>query len=447
MKYKNLVLIGNGFDCWQGLNSSYEQFRIYYLSNVQNVAKELGYELFTTPDGNTITAVELIYGNPFKREQLQNEFFWSLESRMDKLDDQQILLFFGRDEEENTRLQRTVDEAVHLLRRVFVDWIATLDITEEKSEYLFSEDTFFINFNYTDTLEKRLGIDKNKIFHIHGEATNPDSILVGHAAHPETAFEELKEQQILSSPEPGKDLPRIRNLYYIEDALYKTDKHVADNIDRMCMRFAEVGLHIEDIENIYVLGHSFAEADREYFNFLNKATRCGCDFEALSAVGKMDQALLAYVSEDEDTIMAYIMLNLQYAFHHRERLNPDAEDPFAYIDEEMEKQGKERIPEDRNLEERMVKQRFYIEQAQRTQNRLKELTARYGVSVPLNCHSILGFMRYLDDSHRRNKNAEWHITYYSGEDKQRIKRALKEIHIKNYKLYSSIDECIAEYRV
>ena len=43
-----------------------------------------------------VTAVELIYGNPFEPNQLENDFFWNLEARMDKIDDQIINLYFGR---------------------------------------------------------------------------------------------------------------------------------------------------------------------------------------------------------------------------------------------------------------------------------------------------------------------------------------------------------------
>ena len=36
--------------------------------------------------------------------------------------------------------------------------------------------------------------------------------------------------------------------------------HIYDNIDRLCAAMLKAGAHIEDFENIYVLGHSFADA-------------------------------------------------------------------------------------------------------------------------------------------------------------------------------------------
>ena len=102
-KYKNLIIVGNGFDCWQDIPTSYEAFRLYYSKHVEEVAKALGYGIYAVTDKSgakkNITAVELIYGNPFEPNHLENEFFWNLEARMDRLDDQKINFFFGRSAE------------------------------------------------------------------------------------------------------------------------------------------------------------------------------------------------------------------------------------------------------------------------------------------------------------------------------------------------------------
>ena len=101
--YKNLIIIGNGFDCWQGIPTSYEKFRVYYNEHIEEVASKLGYSFYTIKDTagieKKVTAVELIYGNPFEPDQLENDFFWNLEARMDKIDDQIINLYFGRSAE------------------------------------------------------------------------------------------------------------------------------------------------------------------------------------------------------------------------------------------------------------------------------------------------------------------------------------------------------------
>ena len=452
-KYKNLIIIGNGFDCWQDIPTSYEEFRQYYFLHIESVAEELGCAFYTTTDDNEeekrITAVELIYGNPFEPKPLESDFFWNLEARLDQIDDQIINLYFGREKEGLERLNKAVDEALLLIRRLFSDWVATIDINNQSSGYRFTDDCFVINFNYTDTVEKRFGISPENVYHIHGIAKCSDTIVVGHSSHPEKPFEEMKERHIMKPIDPEKGLPRIDGLYAIENALYKTDKHTADNIDQLCKAFVEHNLHIEDIENIYVLGHSFAQADYDYFDFLDYVTRCGCNFERLSPVGHLDMELLAILGSQSDRaeefLIEMLVLNLEYAVHHRNRLIPDSQDFFPELKAVDKLYGGERSYSE-SAAIKAVKQRFWFEQAGRTKKVLEEIADKYHIPVPAGCHSILGYMDYKDYGHeQRRKNAQWHISYFSPEDKKQIRSVMKALHQKRYALYPSIDECIADF--
>ena len=64
-KYSKLLIIGNGFDRWQGLPTSYGQFKEYYKNNIHNIAKELHIKTTVGEDGSLITPVEMIYGDIF----------------------------------------------------------------------------------------------------------------------------------------------------------------------------------------------------------------------------------------------------------------------------------------------------------------------------------------------------------------------------------------------
>ena len=453
-KYRNLIIIGNGFDCWQGIPTSYENFRLYYAEHIYEVANSLGCKLYTVTDKNgndkKITAVEIIYGDPFNPDNLESEFFWHLESRMDKLDDQIINMFFGRTTEGIKTLRHAVVEAISLLRRLFCDWVTTLNIDIKDSGYKFTNDCFVINFNYTDTIEKRFALSSSNVFHIHGSADDVASIIVGHSTHPEKPFKELIERHFIRSIFSEGELPRINGLYAVEEALYKTDKHTADNIDRLCVKLMKKGIHIEDFENIYVLGHSFAEADMDYFDFINSVTRCGCNFETISPTGHFDKGLLAALLSGEeigeDILMNTIALNIEYAIQHRSHIVEHADDLFPEYKVIDELLGDNQIRSKKEAEY-AVKQRFWFEQAKRTHDVLEKLAKEYHVPVPKNCHSILGYMDYVDYGHdQRRRNPTWYISYHSEDDKKRIKRVMRELDIKRYKLYDTIDDCIAEFR-
>lgn len=90
----------------------------------------------------------------------------------------------------------------------------------------------------------RKGFGENPVneFHIHGSAQDKESILVGHAIHPEYPYEPLRQI---------KGTPRLRGLYYIEDFLYNADKHVEDN-------YEVYGLDAEKL-----LKREYASANRE----------------------------------------------------------------------------------------------------------------------------------------------------------------------------------------
>ncbi len=452
-KYRNLVIIGNGFDRWQNLPTSYEEFRKYYIAHVDLVMEQNGFSKYviTDEEGNErlFSSVELIYGNPFEPSDLPNEFFWTFETSLDKLDDQRINMYFGRSEQGIADLGKMVKEAQFILRTLFCDWIVSLNISKENSGFRFSDDCFFINFNYTDTLEKRFGVNSKDIYHIHGSADNKDSIIVGHSTHPETAFQELKERHFMKSLN-GDRLPRIDGLYAVEDALYQTDKHVEDNIDSLCSAMLRRGVHIEDIENIYVLGHSFGEPDLEYFKYLDNVTRCGCDYDSLSAAARMDLSMLAlmtYGGEEvaENVLLEQIYLNVQYAAHHRDRTFADAPSFYPELDAIDETNG---VTYPKEEAEKAVQQRFLFEQANRTKAVLKELAQENGLpDVPEGCRSVLGLADFLDWGHApRKKNATWHITCYSPEAEKRVKSVMKDFRQKRYTLYKTIDACMEKWK-
>lgn len=126
VKVDTLVLIGNGFDIWQGLNTSFRSFEKYYEEHLEEVLRcfhlkrHTGYDkegkLITDEKGTPITYsdVELFYGNSFQPAKLSTEFWGNLESSMDKVDDQQINYFFGRDRVKD--IKQCADNAQRVLK-------------------------------------------------------------------------------------------------------------------------------------------------------------------------------------------------------------------------------------------------------------------------------------------------------------------------------------------
>ena len=194
-KIDTLIIIGNGFDIWQGLDTSYKKFEEYYQEHLDDILKKLHIKKQILYDKSgvpvldakgkriTVSDVELFFGNPFHPEKLPHEFWHTFEVSLDRLDDQELNLYFGKTRAGLKGIRKSAKNAVRILRKAFCDWIETIKIDEKDGGYDFGDNCLFINFNYTDTLLKRFGVDERKEYHIHGEATDRESIIFGHASH------------------------------------------------------------------------------------------------------------------------------------------------------------------------------------------------------------------------------------------------------------------------
>ena len=373
------------------------------------------------------------------------------------LDDQNIALYFGKSYKGVYQMQETLNSALEIYRNVFGDWIKSISIEDKETGYRFDDSCHFINFNYTNTLEKRFQVDERNVNYIHGDFSDAESIVFGHSKHPEIAFPELMEQKFIHRI-GGDKSKRLRELYLVENALYETDKHVQDNIDDLCEFMTLDGVHIEDITDIYVLGHSFGEPDFKYFEFLVKATQVGVDFNKLSALWQIRNIGIQNMSEAE--LLEWIQLNIMYTTLHR-KTKLQKENISFPKEEMMEKAlfGKTNVYTDgdgrvHKVEEAMQKaqdavhKRFVMEQAARTKEVIEEFCILKQVKqLPGDCCSVLGAADYIDGGHdKRIQNAKWHISYFSDTDKEQIERVMRRVGCTDYKLYQSIDECIGTFR-
>ena len=223
-----LVIVGNGFDMWQKLDTGYSAFEKYYCTHLDGILKKLHLKKHRafTDDGNIIefSDVEVIYGNPFEPDMLPHSFWNKYEDSMSKLDDQRINLYFGKDRNGLKAIRKCIENAQRILQTAFHDWQAQIEIVPRESGYCFGDNCAILNFNYTDTLIKRFHVNPDNEYHIHGDAHDKETIIVGHSTHPEYPYPMLYRLG-----------GRFRGLYFIESALYATDKHVEDNYVDMCV--------------------------------------------------------------------------------------------------------------------------------------------------------------------------------------------------------------------
>lgn len=399
-----LVIIGNGFDIWQGLHTGYNEFKKYYHLHRDNIMKRLRIKKKKVQDENgqdiMISDVELIYGDPFNPGQLNEDFWSTFEASLDKLNAERLNLFFGKNQKGLRKMRKSIRNADKILREAFCDWIEEIEIDSKDTSYQFGDNCLFINFNYTDTLLKRFKVKKDNIFHIHGEAKDRSSIIYGHSTHPH-----LPESSLYQFG------GRFRGLYFVEEILYMTDKHVQDNIQSLSMFLGIHGVMPEDITNVYVLGHSMGLPDIEYFAFLISATKV---HQTIEYNNKKDDLV------DSKSIDA-LYNRIQYAINNESRsLNSENVNPLQV--ESIQNQYLEE-QDARNLEF----QEMFIKQFDQAKYKYSDKKEQEIVT--------------------RKVDATWHITYHSENDKKWAKALLKELGCKKFQLYPTIDECLFPFKI
>lgn len=261
-----LFIIGNGFDLWCGLPTSFSKFKDYYhkhrdtiMENCNAKYKEIYHDV---QQNGKFSDVELIYGNPFSIGELDERFWFNFEESLSEVDDYYINLFFGKEDDDLDELNDCINNAKHILTEAFTSWIKSIRIDKKTSEYIFNESCEFLNFNYTDTLQKYFDVPYENIYYIHGEADDKESIIFGHDSQSEPPL-----------PLAHEFGGRFRGLFNIANLLYKTDKHIDENIEIFIIYLSLKGIMPNDIKDVYVLGHSFGNVDFKYFEFLVSATK------------------------------------------------------------------------------------------------------------------------------------------------------------------------------
>ena len=160
-----------------------------------------------------------------------------------------------------------------------LEWIKSIDIKAKPvvSHKIINNDNIFINFNYTDTLEKVYDIANNNILYIHGRALSNERLIIGH--HNVFAYagkqpllltyqemDEWIEYQMNMSWEESEKENQIGR--YFVDTYKDTDQIIARN-----KIFFDT---INDVKIIFVLGHSLAYIDFSYFQKIKESVSEDC---------------------------------------------------------------------------------------------------------------------------------------------------------------------------
>jgi hypothetical protein len=248
-----LYILGNGFDLWHGLPTSYRHFHEFARETLDEVESYFHIDLSdqTSP------------WHDF--ENCLGKFDWkSLYQEHDNTDVKSedfkpSHVYCFQDE-----LTERADELVDSIQTQFQEWVEEVDVSMAPRLFTFDPTSRFISFNYTSTLQTAYEVEDRHILHIHGRAGQGE-LAFGHGVQIEEAPE--------FDPESGES---NRTIFSDAEAaakypLHAFRKQVEEIINKNLSHFAA----LKDISEVIVIGHSFNDVDLPYFREIARyATAC-----------------------------------------------------------------------------------------------------------------------------------------------------------------------------
>ncbi|PUA96394.1 abortive infection AbiH-like protein [Acidovorax sp. 107] len=254
MQPTKLYVIGNGFDLWHGIPSSYARFKEY--------VRQRDRDLFDAVD-----------------RYLPADEDWSdLESALADIDvdsiiddlDQFMPSYSAEDWSDagHHDFQYEVDLVVQRLstelRARFGEWIRSLVIPTSgtATQHLRSIDAnaAFLTFNYTSTLGDLYAVPDAHVLHIHGEARMQDSeLILGHGWNP------TQRRSLNDRPDIEDIDTRLMEAHDILDDYFSRTFKPSERLIREHQPFFD---QLGAVETVHVLGHSLSDVDIPYVQAL-----------------------------------------------------------------------------------------------------------------------------------------------------------------------------------
>ena len=246
---KHLYIIGNGFDLHTGLATRYADFQLWLENNYPFIYENMQavYDIdaewwngFEVQLGNLdINKFVLRFTPPAKSI---NEIIAEAKRKREFEERYNIPPGLHFDSHCAIRLNGLLD----VLQYCFEKWVDNCQrlITAPKYIHIEKEDSFFINFNYTDVIEMLYEIPEERVLHIHGRSSKHERLIYGH-------------NKFLYGSSMSNDEEQV------SFELSKYHKNPYEHI----YKHQELQGIVKDVEYVHVYGFSFSPVDEDYMDW------------------------------------------------------------------------------------------------------------------------------------------------------------------------------------
>lgn len=278
MKNKTIYIIGNGFDMHHGYKSGFADYGNWLKENHKDIYYSFESEWFDIPDCedengrrnsdwyNWWSSFEKRMGEITLRRYIENTAYIAFAEAADTEERRAYHIYAGERIADND-----FSRLINQIKGTFREWIQTLHPgIGFKKLPIKTEEAFFINFNYTPTLERIYHVRKESILYIHGAADSEEYVL-GHGKLYSEIEEMAESDEECPANIPVEDIEQWYNAHTDD---FMTDQVRQKAIERFCELRKDVEQIIEDnkdtfnkfgtIEQIKIYGFSFSDIDTSY---------------------------------------------------------------------------------------------------------------------------------------------------------------------------------------
>lgn len=239
-----IVILGNGFDIWHSLPTSYWHFYDQYKDALEDHIHY--FDDFFDIDMEWANFEESL--GSFNQDSFHDNAAY--QPSLEEMADSPKSLYGFEDEISNKR-----DELVDDITNAFKKWINSVDVKKATQLIKIPESFKFINFNYTTTLQDVYGITEDSILHIHGKVKR--DIVFGH----DRGYNSSTNAQESDTPWFEQSQRSAASVY---DVFHKPVTEILKRNKHQLEEYA-------DVTDIVVIGHSINDIDIPYFQCILSA--------------------------------------------------------------------------------------------------------------------------------------------------------------------------------
>ncbi len=240
-----MYVIGNGFDLWHGLPTSYAHFYGYALDRLEERERFYWFKKGQRP------------WNDFENDLGTFDWaeFYDAYNHLEVGFENLRMSYVAALEDEMAQ-QRHLHVAA--IRECFVEWVNTIDVSLVWPKMNFPLGSRFLSFNYTSTLQKVYRIEEDQILHLHGKAESYDDLVFGHG-------ENVEEEAMYDEDGEPTHTPFSDAEASAKYPFYAFRKPVEEIMDKNSKFFDS----LSGVNQIFVIGHSLNKVDMAYFSKIN----------------------------------------------------------------------------------------------------------------------------------------------------------------------------------